>query len=261
MVKFQSFLSSSSGNSTFITDDHTNILIDCGATKGYIEKCLSRLGTDGTHLSGIFITHAHIDHIAAAGTLSRKFGLPLYATAETFAKGARQIGMVREHNLREITPGDDITVNTLTVHAFSIPHDADGAVSYTVTDGESKFGIATDSGIITDEIMQNLTGCDTVIVESNHDVDMLRRGPYPYPLKKRILGEGGHLSNDMCGQLCAALAKCGTRAFWLGHLSDKNNLPDLAYSCVSRVLAENGITVGCDVSLNVIPKFWIEATI
>lgn len=261
MVKFQSFLSSSSGNSTFITDDHTNILIDCGATGSYIEKCLRRLGTDGTHLSGIFITHAHTDHIAAAGVLSRKFDLPLYATAGTFSNGMRQIGMVADHNLRTIESEQDISVETLTVHSFSIPHDAEGAVSYTVTDGESKFGIATDSGYITDEILQNLKGCFAVIVESNHDVEMLKRGPYPYPLKKRILGDGGHLSNDMCGQLCAALAKCGTRAFWLGHLSDKNNLPELAYSCVSRVLAENGINVGCDVALNVIPKYWIEAAI
>ena len=261
MVKFQSFLSSSSGNSTYITDDNTSILIDCGAAGSYIEKCLNRLGTDGTHLSGVFLTHAHIDHIAAAGVLSRKFGLPLFATAGTFAKGRQQIGMIANDNLRVIAPGDDITLGTLTVHAFPIPHDAEGAVSYTVTDGESKFGIATDSGFITDEILQNLTGCDTVIVESNHDVDMLKKGPYPYPLKKRILGDGGHLSNDMCGALCVALAKSGTRAFWLGHLSDKNNLPDLAYSCVSRILAENGITVGSDVALNVIPKYWIGAAV
>lgn len=261
MVKFQSFLSSSSGNSTYITDDNTSILIDCGAAGSYIEKCLNRLGTDGTHLSGVFLTHAHIDHIAAAGVLSRKFGLPLFATAGTFAKGRQQIGMITNDNLRVIAPGDDITLGTFTVHAFPIPHDAEGAVSYTVTDGESKFGIATDSGFITDEILQNLTGCDTVIVESNHDVDMLKKGPYPYPLKKRILGDGGHLSNDMCGALCVALAKSGTRAFWLGHLSDKNNLPDLAYSCVSRILAENGITVGSDVALNVIPKYWIGAAV
>lgn len=261
MVKFQSFLSSSSGNATFVTDDRTNILIDCGAAGSYIEKCLCRLGLDGTHLSGIFITHAHTDHIASAGVLSRKFHLPLYATAETFAKGARQIGMVESCNLRTIRPEQDITVGTLTVHSFSIPHDAEGAVSYTVTDGESKFGIATDSGYITEKILQNLKGCFAVIVESNHDVEMLKRGPYPYTLKKRILGDGGHLSNDMCGRLCAALAKSGTRAFWLGHLSDENNLPNLAYSCVSRVLAENGITVGCDVALNVIPKYWIEAAV
>lgn len=261
MVKFQSFLSSSSGNSTFVTDGCTNILIDCGAAGSYIEKCLCRLGTDGSGLSGIFITHAHTDHIAAAGVLSRKFDLPLYATADTFAKGARQIGTVKDSNLCTIKPGQDIPIEALTVHAFTIPHDAEGSVSYTIADKESKLGIATDSGCITEEILQNLKGCFAVIVESNHDVNMLKHGSYPYRLKRRILGESGHLSNEMCGQLCAELAKYGTRAFWLGHLSDKNNLPDLAYSCVSRILTENGITVGGDVSLNVIPKYWIEAAV
>ncbi len=261
MIKFQSLLSSSSGNSTFITDDETAILIDCGATGSYIESCLARLGTDGTRLSGIFLTHAHNDHIAAAGILSRKFHLPLYATAETFATGAKQLGKLDPGNVCKITAGEDIKIGKLTIHAFPIPHDTEGAVSYTVSDKETKFGIATDSGHITEAILENLTGCDTVIVESNHDVKMLQDGPYPYPLKTRILGEKGHLSNDTCGALCVKLAQNGTRAFWLGHLSDKNNLPQLAYQCVSRTLEENGFMVGTDVALNVIPKFWIEGTV
>lgn len=261
MIKFQSFLSSSSGNATFITDDETAILIDCGATGSYIESCLARLGIDGSQLSGIFLTHAHNDHIAAAGILSRKFHLPLYATAETFTAGARQLGTLDPRLAHNITAGEDTKIGALTIHAFSIPHDSKGAVSYTIADKDSKFGIATDSGHITEEMLENLMGCDTVIVESNHDVEMLRRGPYPYPLKMRILGENGHLSNDTCGKLCTILAQNGTRAFWLGHLSDKNNLPHLAYRCVSQILEENGFMVGTDVALNVIPKYWIEGAL
>ena len=261
MIKFQSFLSSSSGNSTFVTNDETSILIDCGAAGSYIEKCLLRLGTDGASLSGIFITHAHTDHIAAAGALSRRYHLPLYATEETFQRGERHIGVIDAENKRIVVPGEDIMVGSLTVHVFSIPHDAEGSVSYTVADGETKFGIATDSGYISDEIVENLTGCETVIVESNHDVDMLSQGPYPYPLKQRILGKGGHLSNALCGELCVILAQRGTKAFWLGHLSEHNNLPELAYSCVKAALNQNGFTVGADVALNVIPKSWIEASV
>lgn len=261
MVKFQSFLSSSSGNSTYVTDDHTSLLIDCGAAGSYIEKCLTRLGQTGGALSGIFLTHAHSDHIAAAGVLSRKFDLPLFGTEGTFLRGAKQIGKVKDENMRIIRPGDDITAGSLTIHAFPIPHDAEGAVSYTVTDGESKFGIATDSGYISEEILENLSGCDTVIVESNHDVEMLRNGPYPYPLKRRILGDGGHLSNELCGKLCVTLANRGTKAFWLGHLSEHNNLPELAYQSVSHALSEGGFSVGGDVALNVIPKYWIEAAV
>ncbi|MBQ4087042.1 MAG: MBL fold metallo-hydrolase [Clostridia bacterium] len=261
MIKFQSFLSSSSGNSTFVTDDESCLLIDCGAAGSYIEKCLSRLGKTGKDLSGIFLTHAHSDHIAAAGILSRKFDLPLYATEGTYARGARQIGNIRDENRHIVEPGTDITFGALTVHVFSIPHDAEGSVSYTVSDGESKFGIATDSGYVSNEIIENLTGCETVIVESNHDVEMLWQGPYPYPLKRRILGDGGHLSNALCGELCVTLAKSGTKAFWLGHLSEHNNLPELAYTCVRDALKENGFSVGADVALNVIPKYWIEGAL
>lgn len=261
MIKFQSFLSSSSGNSTYVTDDTTSILIDCGATGSYLEKCLARVDAKGDSLSAIFITHAHTDHIIGAGVLSRKFDIPIYATEKTFENGTKHIGEIKNENMRIIMPGDDIKIGSLTVHAFSIPHDSEGAVSFTCKDNESKFGIATDSGYITDEILENLSGCDTVIVESNHDLQMLKNGPYPFPLKKRILGNGGHLSNDMCGELCAMLVKSGTKSIWLGHLSDKNNLPDLAYYQVSEILAKNGILVGSDVSLNVIPKYWIGANV
>ncbi|MBR4874746.1 MAG: MBL fold metallo-hydrolase [Clostridia bacterium] len=258
MIKFQPFLSSSSGNSTFVTDDETNILIDCGASGSYLEKCLQRVCSKGEELKALFLTHAHTDHIASAGVLSKKFNVPVYATKETFLLGGKFLEQVDEKNKKIISSGDDIQVGNLKIHAFPISHDIDGAVSYTVSDNETKFGIATDSGIVTDEILENLSGCETVIVESNHDIEMLSHGPYPYFLKRRILGEKGHLSNDACGELCAKLAKKGTKAFWLGHLSDHNNLPARAYESVSGVLKEKGIVVGTDVALNVIPKCWIE---
>lgn len=256
MVTFQSLLSSSSGNSTFVSDGKTNILIDCGTTGSYIENCLTRLGIGGKDLSAIFLTHSHSDHIAAAGILSRKYDLPLYATQETFDCAARQIGAIDERNIHIISCGDNVFINELTIHVFPIPHDSPGAVSFTIADNESKFGIATDSGFISDEILDNLSECDTVIVEANHDVDMLMHGRYPYHLKKRILSSYGHMSNDLCGELCVKLASCRTRAFWLGHISDKNNTREKAFLCVSRILSENGFTVGSDVALNVIPKYW-----
>jgi len=259
MIKFQPFLSSSSGNSTFVTDDETNILIDCGASGSYLEKCLLRVCSKGEELKALFLTHAHTDHIASAGVLSKKFNVPVYATKETFLLGEKFLEQISEKNKKIISAGDDIKIGKLNIHAFSISHDIDGAVSYTVSDNETKFGIATDSGVVTEEILENLLGAETVIVESNHDIDMLSHGPYPYFLKRRILGEKGHLSNDACGELCVTLAKGGTKAFWLGHLSDQNNLPARAYESVSRILKDNGIAVGTDVALNVIPKYWIEA--
>ena len=258
MIKFQSLLSSSSGNSTFITDDATHILIDCGAPIRYIEKCLNRLGITPNLLSGVFITHAHSDHVAAAGSLAKKYNLPIFATEETFFLSGRYLSNINRKSARIVSAGDDIIIGDMVVHVFPIPHDVKGAVSYTVRDKETKFGIATDSGHISQEILENLKGCESVIVEANHDIDMLLGGPYPYPLKRRILSDTGHLSNALCGELCVNLAKQGTKSFWLGHLSEKNNIPDIAYSEVHKTLTENGYDVGTDVALNVIPKMWIE---
>jgi len=258
MIKFQPFLSSSSGNSIYVTDDTTHLLIDCGAKIRYIEKCLARLGVDPASLSGVFITHAHSDHVAAAGSLAKKYNIPIFATEETFLLSGRYLSTISRRSARIITAGDDILCGDLVVHAYSIPHDIKGAVCYTVKDSETKFGIATDSGCVSDEIIENLTGCESVIVEANHDVDMLMHGPYPYPLKRRILSDAGHLSNVLCGDLCVKLAQNGTKSFWLGHLSEKNNLPEIAYRTVHKILCDNGFNVGTDIALNVIPKMWIE---
>lgn len=258
MIKFQPLLSSSSGNSIFVTDDTTHILIDCGAPIRYIEKCLARLGVAPYALSGVFITHAHSDHVAASGTLAKKYNIPIFATEETFSLSGKYLSSISRKSARIISAGDDIIIGDMVVHAYSIPHDISGAVGYTVQDSETKFGIATDSGHVSDEIIQNLTGCESVIVEANHDVDMLLSGPYPYPLKKRILSDKGHLSNVLCGELCIRLAQSGTKSFWLGHLSEKNNIPEIAYRTVHKILTDNGYAVGTDIALNVIPKNWIE---
>lgn len=261
MIKFQPLLSSSSGNSIYVTDDTTHILIDCGAPIRYIEKCLFRLGVNPAELSGVFITHAHSDHVAAAGTLAKKYNIPVFATEETFSLSGKYLSTISRKSARIIAAGDDIIIGDMIVHTFTIPHDVAGAVSYTVKDSETKFGIATDSGHISDEIIENLTGCESVIVEANHDVDMLMSGPYPYPLKRRILSDAGHLSNVLCGELCVRLAGAGTKSFWLGHLSEKNNLPEIAYRTVHQTLCKNGFVAGTDIALNVIPKMWIEEKI
>lgn len=258
MIKFQSLLSSSSGNSTFITDDNTHILIDCGAPIRYIEKCLTRLAVKPEDLSGIFITHSHSDHVSSAGTFAKKYNIPVFATEETFALSGRYLSNISRKSARIIAKNDDIIIGDMVVHVFSIPHDASGAVSFTVRDKESKFGIATDSGHVSEEIIENLKDCESVIVEANHNIEMLMSGPYPYPLKKRILSDRGHLSNELCGELCVRLASHGTKSFWLGHLSEKNNLPEIAYKEVHKILTEKGYTIGTDIALNVIPKLWIE---
>ncbi len=254
MIKFQSFLSSSAGNATFVTDDSVHILVDCGANGKYMTECLRRIGVNPASLSGIFITHEHRDHVTGAGILSRRFNLPIYASRKTWDAMEVIVGSITPENKR-IVDGK-IKLSSLTVTPFSIPHDAADPLAYSFTSGQEKFTIATDIGHITPELTQNLTGSTSVIIESNHDVKMLSDGPYPYPLKQRILGERGHLSNDTCASFCRELADAGTKSFWLGHLSLENNEPHLAYQATVQALHD------CkekDLSVNVLPRFWLTS--
>ena len=255
MIRFQSFLSGSSGNATFVTDDNTSLLVDCGANGKYMTECMRRIGANPMNLSGILITHEHNDHIAGAGILSRKFDIPIYATEKTWAVMENAIGKIADKN-RRITE-KEMEFFGLTVTSFSLSHDAADPVGYSFLTGNHKFTIATDLGHITPEIEKNLLGSQAVILEANHDVTMLTKGRYPYPLKKRILSENGHLSNDACGEMCVRLAESGTHALWLGHLSNENNRPQLAYDTVHQHLTAAGLTVGGGLSLNVLPRYWI----
>ncbi|MGN1059476.1 MAG: MBL fold metallo-hydrolase [Clostridia bacterium] len=255
MIRFQSFLSGSSGNCTFITDGTVHLLIDCGAGGKYITECMRRIGVAPDALSGILITHEHRDHIAGAGIMSRKFNIPIYATPKTWEAIRDSLGTLAPGNRRLTEPV--MRIGGLSVRSFPIPHDAAQPVGYSFTSGSERFTVATDLGCVTDDLLETLMGSTSVIIEANHDVDMLKKGRYPYPLKKRILGDRGHLSNENCGRLCARLAKNGTCAFWLGHLSAENNNPLLAYDTVAASLQEESLTVGAGVALNVLPRYWI----
>lgn len=255
MVKFQSFLSGSSGNSTFITDDTTNILADCGANGKYMESCFLRLGVNPKRLNAIFISHEHTDHISGAGIISRRYDVPIYATAGTWAEMEGVLGKIAEKNKKIISPETPVTIGNIEVLPFSVPHDAAQPVCYSFSDDECKFTVATDMGYVTEELLKNLKGSDFAIIEANHDEQMLKKGRYPYPLKKRILGENGHLSNESAANLCEILAESGTKSFWLGHLSLENNTPKLAYDAVSEKLNKLNKK---DVSLCVLPRYWVR---
>ncbi len=250
MLKFQSFLSSSSGNATFITDDTVSLLVDCGANGKYITECMRRIGISPIKLSGILVTHEHRDHIAGIGVMSRKYNIPVYATEKTWNAIGDSIGPIRDENRKFVLP--ELNFGSLSVKSFKIPHDAADPVGYRFESDDQSFTIATDIGHITNELESALIGSDAVIIEANHDEDMLNSGPYPFYLKKRILSDKGHLSNKKCGDFCAKLAETGTSSIWLGHLSSENNTPELAYKTVKLALSEH-----TDTMLNVLPKYWI----
>ncbi len=258
MIKFQSFLSGSSGNCTFITNDETSVLVDCGATAKYITQCLARIGVEPGRIDAVLVTHEHRDHTSGVGVFSRKYHVPVFATEGTWRGMERITGVISDSYRQNLAAEKELKIGNLSVLPFHIPHDANHPVGFRFCSEAEIFTIATDLGHISDELVEYLTGSDSMIIEANHDLQMLRTGRYPYPLKRRILSDRGHLSNDSCGRLCAMLAKTGTKSFWLGHLSKENNVPTLAYETVKSILKQEGICAGVDVGLNVLPRFWLK---
>ena len=247
---FCSLYSGSSGNSMFIASERAKILIDAGLPGKKIDAALQEIDENPNDLNGIFITHEHSDHIKGVGVLSRKYDIPIYANADTWSAMESSIGKIKEHNIKVIDKRSITEIEDMNIKAFNIPHDAASPMGYTVTDGLKSVSVATDFGTFTKEIYDNIKESEVILLESNHDVNMLKFGPYPYPLKRRILSEIGHLSNEDCGSAIVELAKCGlNKQVILGHLSNTNNQPDLAYQTVLNVLTENGIKVKEDIIL------------
>lgn len=249
-MKFCSLYSGSSGNSIFIASDNAKVLIDAGLAGKKIDDALKHIGEESSSIDGIFITHEHIDHIKGVGVLSRKYDIPIYANDNTWAVMEKNIGKIKEHNIRIMDRRSSITINDLEIRSFNIPHDAIAPVGYTVSYAGKNASVVTDFGVFTEEIRDNIIDSDIILLESNHDVNMLRMGPYPYKLKLRVLGENGHLSNEDCGSAIVSLLKNDKKKqIVLGHLSGINNHPDLAYQTVVDVLSANGIRPGDDVIL------------
>lgn len=249
-MKFCSLYSGSSGNSIFIASDNAKVLIDAGLAGKKIDDALKHIGEESSSIDGIFITHEHIDHIKGVGVLSRKYDIPIYANDNTWAVMEKNIGKIKERNIRIMDRRSSITINDLEIRSFNIPHDAIAPVGYTVSSAGKNASVVTDFGVFTEEIRDNIIDSDIILLESNHDVNMLRMGPYPYKLKLRVLGENGHLSNEDCGSAIVSLLKNDKKKqIVLGHLSGTNNHPDLAYQTVVDVLSANGIRPGDDVIL------------
>lgn len=248
-MEFCTIASGSNGNSTYIGTEYTKILVDAGISGKRIQEALARLGVSGGEIDALFLTHEHKDHIQGAGILSRRFDVPVYATAETWAAIGGDIGKIAPGNRRYVYPGESCTVNDICVRPFAIPHDAAAPVGYNVLAEGKKVTLATDMGHVTDGICEALADSDLLLLEANHDVEMLKRGGYPRYLKERILGENGHLSNRAAGELLCTVMSGRLKHVFLGHLSAENNTPALAYATVERALQEHRITVGQDLLL------------
>ena len=220
------FASSSGGNCLLLEERNTRLLIDVGISNRRVTAALGSLGCKAEQISGVLITHEHSDHISGLLNLTKGRKIPIYAP-HTVA--ARLLGMLPalQDQLQVIPVGEAFPVGELQVTAFHTSHDTDESVGYRI-EGEGVYAHATDTGCVTEGMRRFLIGADTVLLESNHDEDMLRYGPYPFPLKKRILSDRGHLSNAVCAAFARELAEQGTRRIILGHLSRENNTPQKA---------------------------------
>lgn len=233
-MRMCSIASGSSGNCIYAGSDSTHLLIDTGISGKRTEKGLEELELSMRDIDGIFITHEHVDHIQGLGVLSRKYQIPIYCTEGT-KRGIladRRIGDVEEDLFQVVYPDRKYIVKDMTITPIRISHDAADPVGYKICHGRQKGAVVTDLGVYNDYIVEHLKGMDILFLEANHDINMLQVGPYPYPLKQRILSERGHLSNEASGQLLCRVLHDNLKAIVLAHLSKENNLPELAYETV-----------------------------
>ena len=209
------FASGSGGNCLLLSDGSTHVLVDAGISMRRIEASLREAGIAMSDITGVLITHEHSDHISGLKMLLKYHHLPVYAP-HTVANHMRGMLPDIDGSLNIIEVGSVFELGSLRVRAFHTPHDTDESVGYRFS-GTSSFAIATDMGHVTDEVLDGLRGAETVLIESNHDIDMLSYGPYPVYLKRRILSDRGHLSNKDCAVLARRLAENGTTCIILGH--------------------------------------------
>lgn len=237
MIRISTLFSGSSGNCTLVQSETTAILIDCGRNCKAVCAGLTEKGLELSDISAIFVTHEHRDHISALDVMMRKKAIPIHVTSPSACelcrgRSAAENAVVHQGLIFEETVGD------MTIRSFPLPHDSAAHVGYRIecADGDCA-AVATDMGYVTMEAFKNLCGCRQVVLEANHDINMLKHGPYPYQLKMRILSRFGHLSNVDCGELCLGLAENGTKAVLLAHLSGENNTPDKALDTITCAFA------------------------
>ncbi len=243
-MRIVTFASGSTGNCGLISDGEANILIDAGISMRRTVSALNELGLSPRDLCGVLITHEHSDHISGLSMLAKHHDISIYAPKE-LCEVLASMKPELKNRLIAIPVNEAFDMGGIEVKAFRTPHDAKFSVGYRF-EGSSVAAFATDTGSITDELVYGLEGARLALIEANHDLEMLRNGPYPYFLKRRILSENGHLSNEDCAKLALHLAKSGAWDIIVGHLSRENNTPQLAFDTVSAGLS--GENVGLHVA-------------
>lgn len=242
-IRFSVLSSGSTGNATIIENEDVRLLVDTGLSMKRVEQLLQEREMSAADLDAILVTHEHSDHIKGLGALARKYDLPIYANEKTWEALHKHLGQIAEERIHVMDTGEMKDFGTLKVESFGISHDAAEPVGYCFHAGEEKLSLATDLGYMSTKVRDKIIDSDVLVLESNHDVEMLRMGKYPWNIKRRILSDIGHLSNEAAGEALCELLSGQTKRVYLAHLSRDHNLMDLAKLTVNNILEEQGIYV------------------
>lgn len=245
-----SLFSGSSGNTTLIAGSKSKILIDCGVSARATETALFNVGVNPESIKGIFITHEHSDHIKGVGIMSRKYNIPVYANEKTWEAMSAKVGEIPSMCVRFVNNNSDMYIDDLCVSNFKTSHDTVDPIGYTVENGNKKVSIVTDTGVVSNSIINAIMGSQLLLLESNYDKKMLAECTYPAMLKHRIAGNKGHLSNEDCAETILKLMDSNIKYILLSHLSKESNTPEIAYCTVKNVLEQNGVYIGNDVMVD-----------
>ena len=235
--------SGSSGNCIYVGSDDTHLIVDCGISGKRATAGINSLDISMDDISGILVTHEHTDHIGGLGVLARRYGIPIFTTPMTADAILRSpgIGKIDPCLFNDVSPDVPFMIGNIEINPLRVSHDAIDPVAYRFKSGSSKGAVVTDLGFYNDYIVEGLKGLDVLMIESNHDINMLQVGPYPYPLKQRILSDKGHLSNESAGKLLCEVLHDDMKHIILGHLSHENNLPELAFESVRAEITVSDI--------------------
>lgn len=246
MARFSSLFSSSSGNCTFIGSGTGGILVDVGVSAKQALAALDCIGVDIGDIGAIFVTHEHTDHIKGLRALASKYNIKVYTSSGTMQK-LEESGKLCDKFTCEVIPVGGVECRGMFVRPFRTSHDCAESLGFTVeTPDDRKISVLTDTGFVSEDMYTAVSGSDLILAESNHDVGMLRNGPYTYALKRRILSDVGHLSNIACSELVTRLVENGTTRIVLGHLSKENNMPELAFQTNKAALTTMGAQENSD---------------
>ena len=243
-LRFSILASGSSGNVTYVESGRQRLLVDAGLSGKKIESLMAQIDRSVSDVDAILVTHEHKDHIHGVGVLSRKYNLPVYANKATWQAMDGMLGAIDPDNRRELEPDQLVTFGDLDVLTYQVSHDAAMPQFYAFQQGDKQFVMLTDSGYVSERLRSLLQNANAYLIESNHEIEMLRYGAYPWSLKQRILGDKGHLSNEDGALAMVDMLGTSTQDIYLGHLSKENNTKELALSTCTGILEQHDIEVG-----------------